>query len=286
MRKITLAIFILLIIPLVFQTRSVYATSSGFERFKDNQCEIFLEYFPIVPYNPHYPTAVEEFPIKFHIWQNVWWEGPWYDPRQMVPRLFKIDVYYRCDSCGGSDYVLWKRWYPTSTTQYGLIISWSLSGEFGPLTLSTSVQGPEVFGYHRDYTKYYEDYEGKTYLHLSYLGAEYRSTQFWGPVDVYGGGSIGIPSDVATSHYGHHVLVRVEVLLIWLNLDWLGVPRDIYQRTFNFILGDDIPSDSDCWLTVQRGSTNFQEYIPQPPPSPSARKTRGGGGGRYGPFMR
>ena len=252
---------------LTFQTSPVHAVSSGYERFKDGKSEVKLEYLPIVPYDPSYPTASEEFAIKFHIWQRSWWVVPLLCKR--FPRGFEIKVYYRCDSCGYSDYVTWKEWYPTSTSQYGWTIAWSLSGGYGPLTLSTTVEGPsDVFGYDRNYDKYDESYGGKTYLHVGELSTTYRSSYSWGDVDVYGGGSIGIPNAVAQAHEGHHVLIWVHVLLRWLEYDWWGhYPK---HQHYDFVLGDDTPADTDCWLTVVQGGTSF---------SSDDGEDGGGGGG-------
>jgi len=243
----------MLLLAIAFQMKSVDAVSSGYERFIDDESEVYLEYLPIVPYNPSYPTASEEFAIKFHIWQKSWWVVPALCKR--FPRGFEIKVYYRDDSCDYSDYVTWKRWYPTSTSQYGLTVSWTLGGTHGPLTISQEINAPDVFGYDRNYDEYSENYGGKTYLHLSDLSATYRSNWLWGATDVYGAGSIGIPNDMAQGHQGHHVLIWVHVRLRWLDFDWWGHYE--YDRHYDFILGDDIPADTDSWLTVEDGTVVF-----------------------------
>lgn len=257
MKKPIFLLCLLLTFLVASLVSSVSAVSSGYERYKDNACEVELEYLPIVPYNPAYPTASEEFPIKFHFWQKAWWHGPWWDLRKMVPRGFTIKVYYRDDSCSYSNYVTWKRWYPTSTSHYGWTITWRLSGTYGPLTLSGLVQGPSVFGYYTNYNKYYKSYGGKSYLHVGDLWTEYRSNLFWGSTNVYGGGSIGIPNSRTQSHQGHHALVLVQVTLIWVDYNMLGYPKRLEYRDYSFILGDDIPWDTDAWITVQQGDTNF-----------------------------
>lgn len=243
----------LLVIPVLFLTNPAYAVSSGYERYKDDECEVYLEYFPIVPFDSYYPTASEEFAIKFHIWQNSWWVVPLLDV--MFPRGFEIKVYYRCDSCGYSDYASWKTWYPTSTTQYGATVDWHLSEGYAPFTLSASVSGPDVFSFDRNYDEYDESYGGKTYLHVGDLAATYRSNFAWGPVDVYGAGSIGIQNGAAQGHQGHDVRIWVHVTLRWLEYDWWQY-FDRY-RHFNFVLGDDNPADTDCWLTVEEGTVAF-----------------------------
>jgi hypothetical protein len=259
MKKSGLLVCLMLIFLVAFQVSSVSAVSSGYERYKDNDAEIRLEYLPIVPYNPSQPTASEEFAIKFHLWQRAWLHGPWWALRKMVPRGFKINVYYRDDTCGyPSNYVTWKRWLPTSTGQYGLTFTWRLSGGYPPLSLSGSVDGPSVFGYNTNYNKYSATYYGIYYCHVADLEAEYRSYLLWGNTHVDGGGSIGIPNDVAQSHQGNHALVWVKVTLVWIDLDAIfGTLKEKVYRYYNFILGDDIPSDTDCWLTIQQGDTNF-----------------------------
>jgi len=245
-----LLLSVLLVLTVVFLTNPVYAVSTGYERYKDDECEIYLEYFPIVPFDPYYPTASEEFAIKFHIWQNAWWNYI----NKVFPRGFEIKVYYRCDSCGYPDYVSWKKWYPTSTDQYGLDVNWHLSDLVGG-PLSVTVNGPEVFGYDRNYDEYDEDYEGKTYLHVGDLSSTYRSAYTWGSVDVHGGGSIGIQNDAAQNHQGHHVLIWVHVTLYWLEYDWWQHTER--YRHYDFVLGDDTPADTDCWLTVEEGTVAF-----------------------------
>ena len=247
-----LSLCLLLVFLATFQVSSVSAVSSGYERVKDSISEVYLEYLPIVPYNPSQPTASEEFGIKFHFWQKSYSPFPL---TQRFPRGFKLRVYYRDDSCGYSNYVTWKRWYPTSESQYGTTITWSLSGAYGPLSLSGTVGGPDVFGYDRNYDKYYKSYDGKTFLHVGDLSATYRSNYLWGDVDVYGGGSIGIPNDVAKCHEGHHALIWVHVELRWLEQDLFSI-FDVY-RHYDLVFGDDVPWNTDAWITVQQGNTNF-----------------------------
>ena len=238
-----------------FQTLPVHAVSSGFERYKDKNCEIYLEYFPIVAYDSTYPTASEEFPITFHLWQRSYSHGLIGEVKRF-PRGFEIMVYYRDDSCGYSEYVTWKTWYPTSTKQYGLSLSWSLSGAYGPLTISQTFNAPTVFGYDTNYDEYYEKYGRKSYRHLSDLSATYRSNYAWGSTDVYGAGNIAIRNDMAQDHQGHDVLIWVHVMLYWLDYEILfGHYTDVY-RHFDFVLGDDTPADTDCWLTVEQGGVN------------------------------
>jgi len=49
MKKLIILPILLLLFITVFQVSPVYAASSGYERYKDDKCEIYLEYFPIVP---------------------------------------------------------------------------------------------------------------------------------------------------------------------------------------------------------------------------------------------
>jgi len=262
---------VMLMFATAFQMKAAYAASSGFERFKDDESEIYFEFLPIVPFDPTYPTASEEWAFKFHIWQNSYWT--FYPFEKRFPRGFDISVYYRCDSCGDSNYATFKTWYPTAISQYGWTVTWSLSGGYGPLDLTTTVAGPDVFGYERNYDKFDEEYGGKTYLHVADLSATYRSWYGWGPVDVYGGGSIGIPNDLAPAHEGHHVLIWIHVHLWWFDYEWLFGHYEEHHRYYDFVLGDDDPAGTDCWVTVERGNTQFSETKP-------VYRRRGGGGGR------
>jgi hypothetical protein len=273
MRAFTLML-VTLMFASVFQMKSVHASSAGYERYKDDESEIYFEFLPIVPFDPAYPTASEEWAFKFHIWQNCYWTVPLLELK--YPAGFNISVYYRCDSCGDSNYATFKTWYPTSVNQYGWTVTWSLSGSWGPLDITTTVAGPDVNGYVRNYDKFNETYEGKTYLHVADLSTTYRILSLFGvgPVDVYGGGSVGIPNDLATAHEGHHVLIWIHVDLLWYLYDWWSIyPR---HRYYDFVLGDDDPAGTDCWLTVEQGNTQLSETVPV-----YRGGGGGGGGGRY-----
>jgi len=111
---------------------------------------------------------------------------------------------------------------------------------------------------------------GKKYRRIGFLDIIYNSNHFWGCTYAEGAGSIGIPNDLAAAHLGHHIEILVEVTVWWAN--WAIVPYEIHY-TVGFILGDDNPSMTDCWLTVQQGDTTFLETTPTTYP-------RGGGGGR------
>jgi hypothetical protein len=270
MKKLALTL-VMLMFAIAFQTKSVHAASSGFERFKDDESEIYFEFLPIVPFDPTYPTASEEWAFKFHIWQNSYWTV--YLLEKRFPRGFDISVYYRCDTCGDSNYATFKTWYPTSTNQYGWTVTWSLSGGYGPLSITTTVAGPDVNGYEKNYDKFDETYGGKTYLHVADLSTTYPVWIWSGPIDVYGGGSIGIPNDLAPAHEGHHVLIWIHVHLWWLDYDWWSFYE--HHRYYDFVLGDDDPAGTDCWLTVEQGNTQLSETVPV------YRGGGGGGGGRY-----
>jgi len=92
----------------------------GYERYQDDKCEIYLEYFPIFPTDSRYPTASEEFVIKFYVWQKDWWE---YLVCHLVPWGFTIEVFFRDDTCENNNWITWKRWYPISMSQHGLKVS-------------------------------------------------------------------------------------------------------------------------------------------------------------------
>lgn len=255
MKKVNLLLFVLLlIVPMFSQIRSAYAVSSGYERYKDDYCEVYVEYFPIVPFDPNYPTASEEFAIKFYVIQQSWWSGIC----KYWPDAFAVVVYFRDDTCGNISYTTWKRWYPTSTSQSGWTISWSLSGGYGPLTIGATISTPDS-GFYTNYTKFPETNprDGKEYMHLSDLVVDYNDNCFWGSTYTEGAGSIGIPNDQAAIHAGHHTLIAIWFGLYWKRLwaEWPPMKEYVYFR-----IGDDIPVDTDCWLTVEQGGTAFSVY--------------------------
>ena len=265
MKKVNLLLFALLLIaPILCQIRTAHATSCGYERYKDNKSEVYVEYFPIVPYDTNYPTASEEFPIKFYVFQNHWYEN--FGLTHPVPAGFTVDVGFRDDTTNDSGWPTWKRWYPLSMEQYGTKVSWTLGGSYGPLTVATTVKGENMFAPDTDYSKYEMVYNGETYVHMGTLKIYYNSNNLWGSATTEGAGSIGIPNDLAVNHDGHHVKILVRVHVYWINYALWPYQED-YE--VNFVLGDDIPSDTDCWLTVQRGDATFS-VIPN---------SGGGGGG-------
>lgn len=116
-----------------------------------------------------------------------------------------------------------------------------------------------------NYDWYYKDY---FYLHVATLKEEYASNVLWGQVYIDGGGSFGIPNDIACNHQGHHALFWVHVELSWLLFGYpVGIPVFSYWEKLDFMLGDDNPLLTDCWITVQPGPTDFSYSTP-------------GGGGR------
>jgi hypothetical protein len=138
--------------------------------------------------------------------------------------------------------------------QYGTTVSWTLGGSYGPVTLSTTVKGADMFAPDTDYSKYEMVYNGETYVHMGTLKIYYNSNNLWGSATTEGAGSIGIPNDLAVNHDGHHVKILVRVHVYWINYAFWPYQED-YE--VNFVLGDDIPSDTDCWLTVEKGTTVF-----------------------------
>ncbi len=269
MKKLAfLMLILILMLPLFSQIRNVHATSSGYERYQDNYCEVYVEYFPIVPFDPAYPTASEEFAIKFYVIQQSWWSGIC----KYWPDGFIVAVYFRDDTCGNISYTTWKRWYPTSTSQSGWYVSWSLSGGYGPLTIGATISTPDSW-FQANYTKYPEinPPDGKEYMHLSDLLVDYNDNLFWDSTYTEGAGSIGVPNAVAQAHEGHHTLIAIWFGLVWNRL-WAEWPSKVEWVYFR--IGDDIPADTDCWLTVEQGDTAFSDGTGSPSPPPS-----GGGGG-------
>jgi len=241
-----------------------FCFSSGYERHTTDLFEVYTEYFPIVPVDLSNPTASEEFAIKFQIRQNDYWDSVIH----YVPSAFGVHVFF-WDECGSSDWPTWKRWYPTSTEQSGLIASWTLSAETGKLGISASIATAAIHHYNTNYTKYSVDYDGKTYIHIGSLEVYYDCWPWWGQVYAEGAGSLGIPNDVAINHNGHHVQIAIQFILSWTGF-FTTWPVATSIGACYFIVGDDIPADTDCWITVQPGKTNFAIKYPQ---------SSGGGGG-------
>ena len=257
MKKTALLLLALLVITTIaFQTNPVSAVSCGFERYVDDECEVYLEYFPIVPFDTAHPTASEEFPMKFNVQQNDWWEPI---AVHVWPHAFRVSVYFRDDTCGDIDYVSWKRWYPTSVSQNGWKVQWSLGGGYGPLSIGATISAPDS-SITANYTKYPVDDE--TYMHLSHLTVDYHDNWAWfGSVHAYGAGSINVPNDASQPHEGHHVLIWVIFDLYWHVLSDPPTRR----KTIGFCIGDDTPADTDCWLTVKKGKTDFDLEKPGGP---------------------
>jgi len=247
MKKTALLLLALLVITTIaFQTNPVSAVSSGYERYVDDECEVYVEYFPIVPFDPTYPTASEEFAIKFYVSQKDWWEPILV---HVWPSAFSVSVYFRDDTCGDINYVTWKRWYPVSVEQRGWKVSWSLTGGYGPVSIGATVSTPDS-SFTADYTKYPVD-DG-TYMHLSHLVVDYNDNWLWGSTYAEGAGSMGVPNDAAQPHEGHHVLIWVIFDLYWHVVSDPPTRR----KTIGFCIGDDVPADTDCRLTVEQGDTS------------------------------
>lgn len=268
-KRISTVFLSLLMVLAAIQVRSAYASSCGYERYVDDKCEIYLEYFPIVPTDPNYPTASEEFAIKFYIWQYDWWE---YLVCHLVPWGWTIEVYFRDETCEQNDWNVWKRWYPISMSQTGLTVTWKLGGSFGPLSISANIQVPAIKKVEVNYTKSEINYDGKTYMRVGFIDVYYDSNNLWGSTYAEGAGSIGIPNDLAQAHLGHHITILVVVTVWWIN--YAIVPYERHYSVY-FVLGDDDPSTTDCWLTVEKGNTNFSIV------KPIVRR----GGGRGGCFL-
>lgn len=275
MKKIALlTLALLLIIPMFSQIRSAYAVSCGYERYVDDHSEVYVEYFPLFPYDPNYPTASEEFPIKFYINQDAYTENIGFT--RVVPWNWYFHVFFRDDTTGDNNWIsTWKRWYPTSVEQSGAKVSWSISFGIKYLGLSATVTLPTVRKINRNYDNFDWEHGGKVYNHLSYLQVAYQQSPGIGDTYVEGAGSIGIPNDLAMLRDGHHVQILVLATLDWMvwtltPIGWL--PTGCRRTNVYFVLGDDIPATTDCWLNVQQGDTAFS-YVP--PSNPGG----GGGGG-------
>ena len=251
-----LLLSVLLVLTVVFLTNPAYAISTGWERYQDDKCEIYLEYFPVFLFDPYYPTASEEFAIKYYIMQDSFWMDPL---NKFVPWAFKIRAGYRDVTDGSLDWTEWKRWYPLSMKQHGMDIVWRLMyGEQG-LTFGAAVSVSKIASTKTNYTQDEWVYNGNTYMFLGSLSVTYASNVFWNQASCEAGGSINIPNDLAMNKEGHHVEVLVEVTTWWI--DWIDTraPRVYKHPPVYFVLGDDNPATTDCWLTVEEGTVGFGE---------------------------
>ncbi|MBX5328137.1 MAG: hypothetical protein QHH18_00705 [Candidatus Bathyarchaeota archaeon] len=231
-----------------FRAKPIYAASHGSEEYQDDKSYVYVRYFPIVPYDSNYPTTCEEFAVTFTCKQNDWWKllPPWH----VVPDRFYIFIWY-LDTCGNSDYANFERVHPISVSQYGLQASFTLRFMYKVLTLGITLSGEDASFEKSTAHEYMGDW-----LYLGNFLVDYHDSPLWGAAQTDGTLSISIENGVAQYHLGHHVLIELEFLLIW---------ADGTQVSVIFIIGDDFP-DTDCWLTVEQGNTQFS-------------LTSGGGGG-------
>jgi hypothetical protein len=239
-KKIALVLALFLAISILSQSRSVYAVSHGWEEYMDDKSYIYVRYFPMVPYDPSYPTACEEFAVTFTCKQNDWYTvvPPWH----VVPAGFWICVYY-WDECDTSNYTNFERVYPISVNQYGAYAEWTLTAGY-ILTLGMTLKG-EAASFTKNSTK---KYAGNGWTYLGYFFVQYNSNVFWSATQTVGCLSLSIMNDIAQAHQGHHVMVGLMFHLAWSD----GTMSSVW-----FSLGDDDPEDTDCWLTVEQGNTEF-----------------------------
>lgn len=255
MRKMVV-IFLLFVslLSLSVLPRRVGASSVGYEHCFGDVYEVFVQYFPVVPCDSAYPTTSEEFPIRFYIVQKDWWLDPiaFY---HVVPVSWKIDVFFRDDTTGINNWMVWQRWLPVSMTQCGMVVSWSLSVGASGIGIGASVKALGAWSIETDYSNYSSAYNGKVYRHLSGLKWTYNSNYWWfGEVVAEGAGVIGIPNDLALKHLHDHV-----EFLVLVSLEWkvMGAGGELETRFVSCLLGDDNPSAYDCWLTVEQGRVDF-----------------------------
>jgi len=260
----TTRFLVLLAISLIILSlcpEKAYCFSSGYERYVHDLFEVYVEYFPIVPYDLANPTASEEFAMKFQITQNDYWDNV---VIHYVPSCFGVHVFF-WDECNSSSWPEWKKWYPTTTDQRGVIVSWDLSAEAGKLGISASIATGDIDHIATNFTKYPTEHEGKTYIHIGSLEVYYACNCLWGQVFAEGAGSLGIPNDVAINHAGHHIQIAIQVMLGWTGY-FLTWPVATSTGACYFITGDDDPASTDCWISVQQGKTNFGIHYPYSPP--------------------
>ena len=283
MRKYSLILLIgaALVLSMFTQIKSVHAVSCGYERFVSDDLEIYLEYFPTVPVDINNPTASEEWAFKFYIRQKNIPFGLPPDLFQYIPDGWTIEVYFRDDDCENNNWVEWKRWYPISMSNNHLPVSWSLSAGYGGLSIGTTITVPDTNTFEPNYTKFpaYID-QGKIYMRVGYLKVGYNSNSYWNGATCEGAGSLGIPNDLAAQHLGHHIKICFRFTVRWKAL---FIPIKEYQ--VQFIVGDDWPADTDCFITVDQGTTSFSTGGSSRPPEPNygtpqSRRGIGCGGSR------
>jgi len=259
MRKASLILLMgaVLVLSMLIQVRSVHAVSCGYERHVSDDFEVYLEYLPIFPVDSNNPSASEEWAFKFYIKQkNI--GRPIVVPScasffPYIPGGWNIDVYFRDDTTVSNNWTTWKRWYPLSMSDNHLPVSWSLSAGYGPLTIGTTITVPNSNTFDPNYTKFpaYLD-DGKIYMRVGYLKVGYASTMLWDGATCEGAGSLGIPNDLAAQHLGHHIRIYFRFTVRW----WCPWPP-IKEYPVTFIVGDDYPAATDCFITAQQGTTSF-----------------------------
>jgi len=241
--KKALLLLMLLAITAVFQTRPVYAVSHGYEGYQDDICNAHVRYFPVVPYDPNFPTACEDFAIEFDVYQKSFWTTNF--PFHSVPSFMWIQIWFKDVDCGVSDYVSLEHVYPTSVTYYGWNLGFSITFDLGYVSLSLTLGGTPSSTFYENNTK---ENAINGWVSLGYSLVLYGTNFLSDGASLYGVIRLAVRNDWAQPHQGHHVLVNVEFLPVW---------TDGTQRPILFHLGDDDPADTDCWFTVEQGTTQF-----------------------------
>jgi len=246
---------IVILMTVFTSSKSVYAVSHGYEYYEDNICDVYVRYLPAVPYDPNRPTASEDFGVTFHVKQVGWWQLG--IPIHVQPYAFWLFVFAR-DDCCSTNYVNVERFYPLSTSQYGLTLQWTFTGGY-IVTLSTTLSGTNIASYTENRTK-------QTLEDGWVLLGNLKTIYNWGldiignEVSTEGGVNIAVTNDFAAPHEGHHIVFELYFLMLW---------TDGTERHVMFIIGDDIPAETDCWLTVEQAQSTFKIINPN----------SGGGGG-------
>lgn len=275
MRKSSMILLIAatLVLSMFTQVRSVHAVSCGFERYQDADCEIYLEYLPIIPVDAGCPTASEEFAFKFYVWQEAIEITPYVF--YYWPDGWSLEVFF-FDECGINGWPTWKRWYPISMSDRDTQVSWGLSTGVGPVGLSTTIKVPDTGSFVTNYTKHPYNYNGEDYMRIGYLHLNYNSNGGWtGITQCEGAGSLGIPNDLGAAHMGHHAKLLFRFQVRW-RFCWTWK-----QYIVDFVIGDDVPPDTDCLLPVAQGTTTFTATPYTPPVVPSKYRRHCGSGGCF-----
>jgi hypothetical protein len=243
----------------------VQATSIGFERYSDEYATVSTNYFPVVPFDVRYPSAMEQFAFTFSISENSFMTNI---VTYYVGNGFQITILVDDELDYAEDeYLAFTQWFPVHIEQYGLKFGWSLSLGGEKISLGAGVEFSPIRSITCDYNS---EYRGDWY-YLSYLNVQFDDRISWALDQTWlsGGGSIGVENGVAQHHVGHPFRMYVHFCLWWVRA--YGVGPDVLIKFIDFIVGDGTPL-TDCLLKIQPANSTLTL-------TPLVGSTPGSGGG-------